>query len=374
LPPNYPQDGIRLITPLPSFSIDGVFFTFDVNPTTGYGPINAPGVFTETGIPSDFFGNPDWGIHVRKGFAWVFNYLQHISQAFLGEGIHPATFILPGTQYYDPTVVGYTYNLVNAAAEFAQVPGLKFRIKALYNTGNLNRLTACNIFKAQLEALNSTYHVDVLGITWSQYLTALRVQKVPFFILGWLADYPDPHDLAQPFYHTNGTFASWQGYSNATMDALIDLGEATEDGPARAAIYKQIQELAIADCPSMPLTQTKGRHYERDWIVGWYYNPIYSGQYPYNIWKWYYTPHVRFNPPVQSTSYYLPADCNYDGKVDIKDVSTAAKSFGADAGPPVHARWVFRVDFNNDRKIDIKDVSYVAKYFGPATTAIWVAS
>jgi peptide/nickel transport system substrate-binding protein len=371
-PPNYPQDGIRLIQPLPALSVDGAFFTMDINPITDYGPINAPGVFDELGIPSDFFGNPTWGIHVRKGFAWAFDYARMISEAFLGEAIHPATAIIPGLLYYDPTVVGYTKNLVNAAAEFAQVPGLKFRIKALYNTGNLARLTACTIFKDELEALNPLFHVDILGITWSQYLTAARQQKTPFYIIGWLADYPDPHNFAQPFYHTYGAFASWQKYSNATFDAKIQQGIETPDGPARAAIYKTIQEMAIAECPSMITIQGKGRHYERDWVVGWYYNPIYSGQYPYNIWKWYYTPHVRFDPPVQSISYNLPADCNYDGKVDIKDVSTAAKSFGAASGPPVDPRWVFRVDFNNDRKIDIKDVSYVAKYFGPATTAIWV--
>jgi len=73
-------------------------------------------------------------------------------------------------------------------------------------------------------------------------------------------------------------------------------------------------------------------------------------------------------------SFYLPADVNYDGKVNIKDVSTAAKSFGDNAGPPLGPRWVFRVDVNNDRKIDIKDISFVAKYFGPTDYAVWVPS
>jgi peptide/nickel transport system substrate-binding protein len=373
-PPNYPLDGIRCIGPLPQLKVDCAFFTFEIDPTTVYGPINAPGVFDEEGIPSDFFGNPTWGIHVRKGFAWAFDYATYISAAFLGEAIHPATAIIPGLLYYDPTVTGYTQNLVNAAAEFAQVPGLKFGIKAVYNTGSLAGLTACNIFKAVLEAMNPEYHVNFVGITWSQYLTAGLQQKLPFFITGWLAAYPDPHSFAFPFYQTYGNYPVWQKYSNPAMDALVQQGIETPDGPARAAIYKQIQELAIADCPSFTLEQAVGRHFERDWVVGWYYNPIYTGIFAYNIWKWYYTPHVRFTPPTAPISQYLPADINYDGHVDIKDISMVARWYSV-GGPPMSERWLFRADFNPDRKIDARDIAYMIKYFGPlGTTAIWVPS
>jgi hypothetical protein len=60
----------------------------------------------------------------------------------------------------------------------------------------------------------------------------------------------------------------------------------------------------------------------------------------------------------------LPADIDYNGKVDIKDISTAARSFGSSYGPPVDPRWVFRCDMNNDRKIDIKDIVTAAANFG----------
>ena len=44
------------------------------------------------------------------------------------------------------------------------------------------------------------------------------------FSIGWMADFPDPHDFALPFYRTGGSFAAWQAYSNPTMDALVDAG------------------------------------------------------------------------------------------------------------------------------------------------------
>jgi hypothetical protein len=97
---------------------------------------------------------------------------------------------------------------------------------------------------------------------------------------------------------------------------------------------------------------------------------VYPGNYFYNLWKWYYVYHALLDTTVQPYSYSLGVDINYDGDVDIKDVSTTAKSYGSNPEPPINPRWVFRADFNGDRTIDIKDVSSVAKRFG-AVSAVW---
>jgi hypothetical protein len=134
--------------------------------------------------------------------------------------------------------------------------------------------------------------------------------------------------------------------------------------------------LAVQDCPSFTLDQAIGRHFERDWVVGWYYNPAYPGEYFYNMWKWYYPPISLLdnstNPPPATSvpSFNLPADINYDGKVNMKDIGVVARGFDSKFGPPIDGRWVFRADVNNDRTIDMKDVGYVAKQFGK-TSAPW---
>jgi len=148
------------------------------------------------------------------------------------------------------------------------------------------------------------------------------------------------------------------------MDSLIEQGLSTPDGSARQAIYTQIQRLAIADCPSFTLDQAVDRHFERDWVIGWYYNPGYPGIKFYNLWKWYYVPHALLDNSTQPSSSYLPSDVNYDGIVNMKDIGTVAKSFGASYEPPLNPRWIFRCDLNNDRKIDMKDVALAAKNFG----------
>jgi peptide/nickel transport system substrate-binding protein len=366
-PPNYPVAGIRCIHPLPELEVDGFFFTFDISTSAYGGQINAPGVFSPSGIPSDFFGNPTWGIYIRKAFACAFNYAQLISSAFLGEASQPATAIIPGLVDYDPSVAGYQYNLTQAEMYFQQaaaagagVLSQGFNITLVYTAGNTEMQMACLLLQSALttiaSALNTAFTVNVVGIPWPTYLNDATCQELPCFAIGWQAGFSDPDDFAFPFYHTGGAFASWQMYSNATMDALIDQGIATSEGPARAAIYSSIEKLAVADCPSFTISQPIGRHFERDWVVGWYYNPLYPGEYFYNLWKWYYLPESLLSQPQDPQSYNLPIDVNYDGKIDIKDFAIVARAESSSYGPPISPRWNFRADINNDRKIDMRDI------------------
>jgi peptide/nickel transport system substrate-binding protein len=369
------QDGTRCMYQLPSLSADALFFTFNINATTSFGPILSAGTFNESGIPSDFFGNPTWGVHVRRAFAYAFDYDTYIAEAYPNStGQHPTTAIIPGLPYYDPTVKGYVYNLTRAAEEFEAVPGLwntGFTITLVYVVSGLPRPSyAPSLLKKAIESLNPRFHVTTTYATFMTYFTAASMRQLPTFALGWLADYPDPHDFAYAFYHSRGILGTWQLYYNPVMDNLVDAGLRELDPTVRATIYHNIQVLAIEDCPNIMLDQGLGYHFERDWICGWYYNPAYPGIYAYNLWKWYYIPHALANNSTQPTSNYLPADVNYDGKTDMKDIGYVARSFGASYGPPLNPRWIFRCDVNNDRKIEMKDIGLLAKQFG-RTSPTW---
>jgi hypothetical protein len=50
-----------------------------------------------------------------------------------------------------------------------------------------------------------------------------------------------------------------------------------------------------------------------------------------------------------------------DGKVDGKDIATAAKAFGT---VPGDTRWSTISDINHDYKVDGKDIAQIAKKFG----------
>jgi len=366
------QPNIRVISPLPSLSVGVLHYQFDIRTTSPYGPIYEYGIINEAGVPRDFFGNTSYGIYVRKAFSYCVDFPAYLSTVFLGEAIQPPTVLIPTLPYYNASIPKYTFNTTKAIELFHMWPGLwetGFTIRFPYNVGSVpGRDQPYEQMSQAVNSLNPKFHCSALGLDWASYMAATNNRWLPAFKLGWLADYPDAHNFAYPYYYSYGTFAARQSYNDPVMDALIEQGIAIPDGPARAAVYSNIQQRAIDMCPSLGLYSAVGRHYEKSWINGWYYNPIYPGNYAANVWKWYYTPHAQQDTVTNTTANLLPYDVNYDGKTNMVDIGTTAASFGAAYGPPIGARWVYRCDFNNDRKIDMKDIGGVAQNFGKTST------
>lgn len=387
-PTNYPLGNVRCIAGLPELEVDAEYFTFDISP--GVQPVlNAPGVFGSGGIPSDFFGNPTWGLYIRQAFAEIFNYSAYIASDFLGEGISPETAIIPGLNFYNSSIIGYSdmypsgslaaadASLTAAVAHgawggsMANLEAQGFDVYDGWNSGNTARYDAVEYLVTGFQELytymfptgpGNTFIITPYVEQWGAYLTSCAAHQLPAFFVGWLADFPDANDFAFPFYDSAGAYGEWQLYSDPAMNAAVVAGALGTTNAARQAAYNTVQELAIADCPSFPTVQPTGRHFEQDWVVGWYYNPIYPGIYFYNLWKYWYLPE-SLNPSTVA-GFNEPADVTYQGKVDIKSVHAVAAAYGAYYGPPETANWIFRADVNLDRKIDIKDVHYVAALYG----------
>ena len=371
------QPGIRCTYPLPSLALDAYYFQFNINSTSPYGLILPPGTFNESGVPSDFFGNATYGAYIRKAFSHCIDFDQYIQTVFLGEAIQPATVILPSLPYYNGSIPKYTFDLAKATEYFQMLPDLwetGFTLQIIHSISSVGgRYVVAEMIAHNVNSLNPKFHCSAVGLDWASYLAASRAGQLPFFPVGWLADYPDPHNFAYPYYYSSGNFAARAHYSNPVMDALIDQGIRQSDYQERDLTYASIQQLAIDDCPNVPLASATGRHFEWTWVCGWYYNPIYPGVYAANLWKWYYTPYAQLDTVTNATANLLPYDVNYDGKINMYDIGAAAICFGAAYGPPISPRWNFRCDFNNDRKIDMKDISGVAKNFGK-TSSVWTPS
>jgi len=68
---------------------------------------------------------------------------------------------------------------------------------------------------------------------------------------------------------------------------------------------------------------------------------------------------------LPSWMYPLTTDLNFDGKVNILDISTAALAFGTKPGDP---RWQKEADVNGDNLINILDLAKIALDFGKSVT------
>jgi len=277
--------GIRCVKDLPTLANDGLFFTFEVSSAS---PYLGSGKLDGNGIPPDFFSDKN----VRKAFAYSFDYEGYIKDVFLGEAKHVPGPIPEGLPFFNPDQTTYKFDLAKAEEHFkaawdGQVWEKGFTLEILYNSGNVPRQTAAEILKENIESLNPKFHITTTAVDWPVYLRAMVRSQLPLYIIGWLADFPDAHNFVHPYMHSHGAFSSWQGYNNPTVDELIEEGISETDPEARKNIYYELQRIYYEDVPSVIIEQALGRHWERDWVQGWYYNPIYPGNYFYDLWKGY---------------------------------------------------------------------------------------
>ncbi len=270
--------GVRTVYNLPSLANTAIFFNYDIqaegNPNVGSGRLDGEG------IPPDFFTDVD----VRKGFNYAFDWGTYIEEVWLGEAVQARGPIPQAlAPYYNPETPVYRYDPERAEEHLRRAWGgrlweVGFKFTIVYNAGNEQRRLAAEILKAGLERLNDKFQVEVRAEPWPTFLDNFRAGKLPLFIIGWLADFPDPHNFVHPYMHSQGSFAVRQKLSRiANYDELIERAARETDPERRRQLYHELQRRAYEDAIDIFLVDAYGRHWERSWVNGWLYNPMWPG-------------------------------------------------------------------------------------------------
>ncbi len=280
---------IRVIKDLPTLNVDNIYFTWNIN-MQGNSYVGS-GKLDGNGIPSDFFANED----VRKAFSYLFPYKQYIQQAWNGMAMQPNSAIIKGLPGYDPNLPLYEQNMSKAMEYFKKAYNGElwqkgFKFTAVYNTGNSIRELALQALSNDARILNPKFQINVVGETWSSFLADYLAGRLPMYMMGWLADYPDPYDFASAYYSSNGAYgatlgASYTSWAKVHMDPLVNSLMITVDPAKRAEIAKQIAILDHENALYIWTDQPYGYWVERTWIKGWYWNAMRPGIDFYSLSK-----------------------------------------------------------------------------------------
>ncbi len=235
------------------------------------------------GVPSDFFADLD----VRLGFAYSFDLEEFAEAMFLGNGVILTMALPPSFLGYDPEVPIYPYDSEKAEEHFKKAFNGElwekgFEITISYNTGNETRKTIAEIFKANIEDLNSKFKVNVRGIDWPEFLTERHNNKLPVNIVSWGADYADPDNFIHVFYHSQGYYGQQIGFQDADIDSYVEQARSTSDLEERASLYSATAHRAYELAPIIVYPTARVFMVTRDNIKGVYYNPMVSHFY---LWK-----------------------------------------------------------------------------------------
>ncbi len=267
--------GVKIIDDLPTLEMNPmVFFTYHIN-TVGNAFVGS-GALDGNGIPPDFFSDKD----VRKAFAYSFDYRGYINDVMRGKGTQARGAIPKALLGYAPNQPVYSLDSKKAAEHLKTAWGGKvwekgFSFTLAFNAGNLQRQTVSQILKRNVEALNPKFKIDVRGVEWPTFLDAQKDSKLPIFIMGWNADFPDPHNFAFPILHSLGQFPKYQKFSNPEMDRLVEQANQTTDIAQRKRLYEQLQALEYEEVPCLVLIDMVVYRTQRDWVKGWYWDPIF---------------------------------------------------------------------------------------------------
>ena len=263
--------GLKLYE-VPLLSVTAAFFCQKVNPTGN--PNIGSGKLDGNGIPPDFFSDAN----VRKAFLHAFDRETYKKDVFNDLVIMPSSPNVKGLPYHKDVPV-YEFDLKKSVQYLKKAWGGKvwekgFKMIITHNTGNEMREAAAHMMAENIMSLNPKFRIEVRNVEWKDYLVKYRSFMYPIFIIGWGADYPDPHNFIYTFMHSRGVYGRYMAYQNGEVDRLCEAGIATVDPEQREKIYHKLQELWYSEAIANTIYQQIVVRAYRDWIHGYVPNAM----------------------------------------------------------------------------------------------------
>jgi oligopeptide transport system substrate-binding protein len=120
---------------------------------------------------------------------------------------------------------------------------------------------------------NIGVEISVRQLEPENFLYNLKQEKDEMFAMGWVADYPDPHNFLDILFYT-GSENNFFEYSNPDLDTLLDQAAIEQDGAVRLAMYQQAEQLVVDDAPCLPLFHVANYILVKPYVKGYELSPL----------------------------------------------------------------------------------------------------
>lgn len=107
---------------------------------------------------------------------------------------------------------------------------------------------------------NLGLRVELRSMEWRAFLEKRNRKQLAFYHNSWYADYLDPENFLS-FLFATGVPMNNSGYSNAKVDSLCAIADASADEVERLRLYAQVEDEILQDAPWVPL------YYARDALL-----------------------------------------------------------------------------------------------------------
>ncbi|HEY7414277.1 MAG TPA: peptide ABC transporter substrate-binding protein, partial [Ktedonobacteraceae bacterium] len=238
--------------------------------------------------PSEFFEGPALSIGyvapnskvapfdnvaVRQAFAEATD-RNSIANQILQQTVLPSDHIVPdGDPSYNSKFTGLPFNPQDAKAKLTSVYPDVSTMPAV--TLEYPKTTDNDKVATKLQQDYQTYlgvHINLNAVDFGQLISditsknAAGIFPIQFYLLGWIADYPDAQDWIDLVTTTNAN--NTMNFSNSQVDSLAAEADASLDAKKRLADYNQAEELAVQNVAWIPFSQGKNIYVFQKWVSG----------------------------------------------------------------------------------------------------------
>jgi oligopeptide transport system substrate-binding protein len=110
--------------------------------------------------------------------------------------------------------------------------------------------------------------------TMSEYLTGYRTLAGCWYG-GWYPDFPDGGNFLEPVLHGRSRGSNAAHYDNPKVNALLDRAHSMQQGAAREALYRHVEDILLEDLPWIPLYFEVETRYFRPNVTGVVVHPVW---------------------------------------------------------------------------------------------------
>jgi peptide/nickel transport system substrate-binding protein len=229
---------------------------------------------------------------VRLALAYSLDTPEIAKYVWAGYATVAKSYAPTGIPGYVASPVQYSYDLTKAAALLKSAGYAKgFSLDAYLITGDTPGTLIYELWQSALAKIHITLNIKPVPYPEFGGLQQKASTSPAVMSNAWGLDYASDFAIYYQFLYSKETSVegNFAYYGNPAVDALLlkARAEANVASPQALSLYSQIQALAYADAPYIPLVQEPARVALSDGVHGYQYNlgeTVYDFNV-YNMWK-----------------------------------------------------------------------------------------